>query len=71
MASFLVGLLATLIIRAFDRSIADDTLDALFSQGDRQFLKVAHCVNAAVVFFDCFFDFVFGKCIEILDLFAY
>eukprot|EP00957_Ditylum_brightwellii_P116700 8901603-Ditylum_brightwellii.AAC.1 len=70
MASFLVGQLATLIVRALNRSIADDTLDALVTQGDRQVLKVAHCVPVAVTLFDCIFDLVFDKCIEILDLFA-
>eukprot|EP00957_Ditylum_brightwellii_P113268 8636815-Ditylum_brightwellii.AAC.1 len=70
MASFLVGQLATVIVRAFDRSIADDTLDALTARGDRQVLEVAHCVHVTVALFDHLFDLVFDKCVEILDLFA-
>eukprot|EP00957_Ditylum_brightwellii_P124375 9479684-Ditylum_brightwellii.AAC.1 len=62
MASFLVGRLVTLIVRALNRSIADDTLGALIAQGDRQVLEVA--------LFDCFFDLVFDKCTQIIDLFA-
>eukprot|EP00957_Ditylum_brightwellii_P161379 12287804-Ditylum_brightwellii.AAC.1 len=48
MASFLVGQLATVVIRALIRSIADDTLDALIAQGDRQVLEIAHCMHAAL-----------------------
>eukprot|EP00957_Ditylum_brightwellii_P066502 5048878-Ditylum_brightwellii.AAC.1 len=70
MASFLVGPFATVVVRALNRSIADDTLDALVAQGDRQFLKVFHCVHVAVALFDHFFDLVFDKLVEILDLFA-
>eukprot|EP00957_Ditylum_brightwellii_P186917 14234062-Ditylum_brightwellii.AAC.1 len=70
MASFLVNRFATVAIRALDRSIADDTLNALVAQGDRQVLKVAHCLHVAVALFDCFFDLVFDEHIEILDLFA-
>eukprot|EP00957_Ditylum_brightwellii_P015978 1203628-Ditylum_brightwellii.AAC.1 len=70
MASFLVGRFVTLAIRALNRSIVDDTLDALVAQGDRQVLEVAHCVHAVVTLFDCFFDLVFDEHVEILDLFA-
>eukprot|EP00957_Ditylum_brightwellii_P076849 5840922-Ditylum_brightwellii.AAC.1 len=70
MASFLVGWFAAFTIRALDRSIADDTLNALIAQGDRHVLTVAHCVHVAVALFDFFFDLVFDKRIEILDLFA-
>eukprot|EP00957_Ditylum_brightwellii_P001039 82490-Ditylum_brightwellii.AAC.1 len=71
MASFLVGRLVTLITRALDKSIAGDTLDALVSQGDRQALKIAHHIHVAVALFDCLFDLVFDKRVEILDPFAY
>eukprot|EP00957_Ditylum_brightwellii_P092370 7032926-Ditylum_brightwellii.AAC.1 len=70
MASFLVGQFATVVIRALNRSITDDTMDAIVTQGDRQVLEVAHCVHVAVVLSDCFFDLVFDKHVEILDLFA-
>eukprot|EP00957_Ditylum_brightwellii_P025878 1957962-Ditylum_brightwellii.AAC.1 len=70
MASLLVVRLATLVIRALDRSIANDTLDALVAQGDRQVLKVAHHVHVIVAVFHPFFDLVSDKCVEILDLFA-
>eukprot|EP00957_Ditylum_brightwellii_P166710 12690693-Ditylum_brightwellii.AAC.1 len=70
MASFLGSQLASLIIRALNRSIADDTLDALLTQKDGQVLKVAHHVHVAIMLFDCLFDLVFDKCVEILYLFA-
>eukprot|EP00957_Ditylum_brightwellii_P092291 7026879-Ditylum_brightwellii.AAC.1 len=70
MASFLVGRLATVVVRALNRSIADDTLDAFIAQGDRQVLKVAYCIHVAVALFDRVVDLVFDKHIEILDLFA-
>eukprot|EP00957_Ditylum_brightwellii_P211404 15366135-Ditylum_brightwellii.AAC.2 len=70
MVSFLADRLATVVIQALNRSIADDTLDALVTQGDRQVLEVAHRVHVMVVLFDCFFNLVFDKCVEILDLFA-
>eukprot|EP00957_Ditylum_brightwellii_P193726 14752268-Ditylum_brightwellii.AAC.1 len=38
MASFLVGWFAIVVVRALNRSIADDTLDALVAQGNRQAL---------------------------------
>eukprot|EP00957_Ditylum_brightwellii_P184320 14039730-Ditylum_brightwellii.AAC.1 len=40
MASFLVGRLATVVVRALNRSIADDTLNALVAQRDRQVLNL-------------------------------
>eukprot|EP00957_Ditylum_brightwellii_P159573 12147159-Ditylum_brightwellii.AAC.1 len=70
MASFLVGRLAIPIARVLDRNIADDTLYALVAQGDRQVLKVAHHMHVMVALFDHFFDLVFDKHVEILDLFA-
>eukprot|EP00957_Ditylum_brightwellii_P177519 13520671-Ditylum_brightwellii.AAC.1 len=78
MASFLVGRLATAIVRALNKSIANNILDALVAQGDRQVLEVAHCVHVAVALidlvfdlaFDLFFDLFFEEHIEILDLFA-
>eukprot|EP00957_Ditylum_brightwellii_P034872 2642683-Ditylum_brightwellii.AAC.1 len=71
MASFLVGWFATVAVRALNRSIADNTLGFFVAQGDKQVLKVDHCVHVAVVLFDSFFDLVFDECVEILDLFAY
>eukprot|EP00957_Ditylum_brightwellii_P161317 12282793-Ditylum_brightwellii.AAC.1 len=70
MALFLVGQFVTLVVRTLNRSITDDALDALVAQGDRQVLKVAHHVHAAVALFDCFFDLVLDRQVEILDLFA-
>eukprot|EP00957_Ditylum_brightwellii_P027038 2044977-Ditylum_brightwellii.AAC.1 len=70
MASFLVDWLATVVIQALNRSIADDNLDALVAQGDRQVLKFTHCVHVPVALFDHLFDLVFDKCVGILDLFA-
>eukprot|EP00957_Ditylum_brightwellii_P201146 15324258-Ditylum_brightwellii.AAC.1 len=70
MASFLVGQLVTVVVQALNRSIADDSLDALVAQGDRQVLKVAHYVHVAVALFDPFFNLVFDKPVEILDLFS-
>eukprot|EP00957_Ditylum_brightwellii_P147967 11266688-Ditylum_brightwellii.AAC.1 len=70
MASFLVGRLATVVIRAFNRSIADDSLDALIAQGDRKVLEIAHCMHVAVMLFDRLFNLVFDKRVEILVLFA-
>eukprot|EP00957_Ditylum_brightwellii_P007048 533472-Ditylum_brightwellii.AAC.1 len=70
MASFLGSWLATLVVRALGRSIADDTLDALIARGDGQVLEVAHRVHVAVTLFDCLFDLVLDKHVEILDLFA-
>eukprot|EP00957_Ditylum_brightwellii_P188710 14364859-Ditylum_brightwellii.AAC.1 len=70
MASFLVGRFVTSVVRALIRSIADDTLDAIIAQGDRQVLEVAHCVHVMVALFDYLFNLVFDKHIEILDLFA-
>eukprot|EP00957_Ditylum_brightwellii_P117522 8963214-Ditylum_brightwellii.AAC.1 len=70
MASFLVGRLVTVVVQALNRSINDDTLDALVAQGDRQVLKVAHCVHVLVTLFDHLFDLVFDEHVKILDLFA-
>eukprot|EP00957_Ditylum_brightwellii_P044527 3377522-Ditylum_brightwellii.AAC.1 len=70
MASFLVDRFVTVVIRAPNRSITDYTLDTLVAQGDRQVLKVAHCVHVTVALFDHFFDLVFDKRVEIIDLFA-
>eukprot|EP00957_Ditylum_brightwellii_P104824 7989661-Ditylum_brightwellii.AAC.1 len=70
MASFLVGRLATVVVRALNRSIADHTLDALVACRDRRVLEVTHCVHVMVVLFGCLFDLVFDKCVEILDFFA-
>eukprot|EP00957_Ditylum_brightwellii_P145389 11071533-Ditylum_brightwellii.AAC.1 len=70
MASFLVSWIATVVIRALNRSIADDTLNALATRGVRQVLEVAHCVHITVALFDHLFDLVFDEHVEILDLFA-
>eukprot|EP00957_Ditylum_brightwellii_P015949 1201167-Ditylum_brightwellii.AAC.1 len=70
MALFLGSRLATLVVRALNRSMANDTLDALVAQGDGQVLEVAHHVHVAVALFDHLFNLVFDKCVEILDLFA-
>eukprot|EP00957_Ditylum_brightwellii_P046749 3548153-Ditylum_brightwellii.AAC.1 len=70
MASFFVGWLTTVVIRALNRSIVDDTLDALVARGDREVLKVAHHMHDTAALFDRLFDLVFDKRIEILDLFA-
>eukprot|EP00957_Ditylum_brightwellii_P177505 13519497-Ditylum_brightwellii.AAC.1 len=69
MASFLGSWLATLVVRALDKSIADDTLDTLIAQEYGQLFEVAHCV-LAVALFDQLFDLFFDNFIEILDLFA-
>eukprot|EP00957_Ditylum_brightwellii_P009855 743495-Ditylum_brightwellii.AAC.1 len=71
MASFLGSWLATLIVRALNRSIADDALDALVTQGDGQVLKVIHHMHVAFALFGHLFDLVLDKCIDILDLYAY
>eukprot|EP00957_Ditylum_brightwellii_P001772 136408-Ditylum_brightwellii.AAC.1 len=64
MASFLVGRLATVAVQVFIRSIADDTLDALIAQGDRQFLKVTHCMHVTVALFDCLINLFFDKRVQ-------
>eukprot|EP00957_Ditylum_brightwellii_P164979 12561248-Ditylum_brightwellii.AAC.1 len=44
-ASFLVGRLVTDVVQALNNSIADDTLNALIAQGDRQILKYADILD--------------------------
>eukprot|EP00957_Ditylum_brightwellii_P028223 2131649-Ditylum_brightwellii.AAC.1 len=70
MASFLGSWLAVLVVRALDRSIADDTLDTLVAQGDGQVLKVTHHVHVTVVFFDHLINLALDERVEILDLFG-
>eukprot|EP00957_Ditylum_brightwellii_P144887 11035445-Ditylum_brightwellii.AAC.1 len=70
MASFLRSWLATLVIKALSRSIADDTLDTLITQGDGQVLKVGHRVHVMVALFDCLIDLALDEHVEILDLFG-
>eukprot|EP00957_Ditylum_brightwellii_P049532 3757326-Ditylum_brightwellii.AAC.1 len=64
MASFLVGRLATVVVQVLIRSVADDTLDALIAQGDRQVLKVVHCMHVTVALFDHLIDLVFDKRVQ-------
>eukprot|EP00957_Ditylum_brightwellii_P025609 1935325-Ditylum_brightwellii.AAC.1 len=68
MSSFLRIRLATLVVRALIRSIADDTLDTLNASGDRQILKVAHCMHVVILLLDHLINLVLYKIIDILDL---
>eukprot|EP00957_Ditylum_brightwellii_P155846 11863996-Ditylum_brightwellii.AAC.1 len=68
MASLLVGWLAAVAIQFFIRSVADDALDAIITQGDEQILKVTHRVHVVVALLDCLLGLVLDKCVQVLDL---